>query len=525
LIRKLAVVVTGLAVLLPSEQLIARDETLTGYETWLTPSPSLQLYIEELDDRKGLGRIFVPAMTSPGNEPFYAVFQEEELVGEKSMGASFFLTPGSYTVILGTGTLEQRIRREVEIRREETVILKPDWCALTIEVIDETRSYFKQDLQIFRVATLESYGILPFINPELGEQLQTLILPSGLYKVVKRGADFNTYVNFATVLLEPGTYTPYTIVIDSESGDFKGAGILTAAAQLRQRRNWSLFGAVHGHAILTSANDKSSKDIKTNLTILSQFENRLLFDRFPHYYLSNNLLELGALRQEGAKFIIDRDRLQLKNTYVYYLLDWLGGYGRFEVTTHLFPATIQFDPPRDVIFLDLEGREKRQELNDTEVESAPALFPFELKEGLGVNVTPLKTFIARLSLRTGFGFRQTYNRDVYQERKDLERIDTTRNITVTYIERVEDSFRRGLETSLISNLALLRNLIITTDLDVFFPFNEWNKPELDLENFISLGVTKNISIEHTLRIERTPADYDWTIQEQFVSIRFSYFLF
>ena len=494
------------------------EEQLSGkHDTWLTTSPEMQLYIEGLDDRKGLGRIFVPAMTSGANEPLYAVFQDGELIGERNTGSSFFLIPGNYTVVLGTGTLDQRIRRDVNIRREETVFVEPDWCALTIEVIDETRNYFKQDLQIFRVETLESYGILSAINPELGEQLQTLVLKPGLYKIVKRGGDFNTYVNFATVRLESGTYIPYTIVVDSESGDFKGAGILAAAAQLRQRRNWSLFGAVHGHAILTSANDGSSEEIKTNLTILSQFENRLLYDRFPHYYLSNNLLELGALRQEGARFIIDRDRLQLKSTYVYYLLGWLGGYGRFDISTHLSPTLQTFDNSLDVEFYDLQGEKVKEKLGVKEAKTAPALYPFELKEGLGVNVTPLKTFIARLSLRSGFGFRQTYNRDAY---KEVTKTDTLRSFN-----RIEDSFRRGLETSLISSLALLKNLSITTNLDVFFSFTDWNRPELDLENFISLGVVKNVTIEHTLRLERKPVDRRFTIQEQYVSVRLSDFIF
>lgn len=209
----------------------------TRHETWLSSPPLQQLYSEGLDDQKGMGRIFVPSITNPNNEPFYAVFRNDELVGERNMGASFFLLPGAYTVVLGSGTFDQRIHKDIEVRLEETVIIEPDWCALTIEIIDESRNNFRQDLQVFDVTTATPIAVLPSINPELGEQLQTLLLPPGLYKILKRGRDFNTFVNFATVLLEAGSYTPFTIVIDSQTGNFTGAGIIVQGTELKQIRN------------------------------------------------------------------------------------------------------------------------------------------------------------------------------------------------------------------------------------------------------------------------------------------------
>lgn len=486
----------------------------SGFETWLAAPPNEQLYREGLDDRKGMGRIFVPAMTTPANEPLYAVFRDGELIGEKVMGSSYFLEPGRYTVILGTGTIDQRIHREVEVPREGTVIIEPTWCSLTIEVIDESRNSFSQDLQIFSVTTGGSYGILPAINPELGEQLQTLILPSGLYKIVKRGRDFNTFVNFATVLLEPGIYTPFTIVINSQSGDFTGAGIIARTTQLRQLKSWKIYGAVHGNVIVTS-NNLSSRNVRTNLSLLTQFENRLLFDRFPHYYLSSNLLDLGTLKQHGAQFVINQDRLQLKNTYVYFLLNWLGGYARFEVNTHILPTILLFDPPRSLTLKNPDGVVEKTRNNIGRFEAAPIFYPLGLKEGLGVNITPLKKFNARLSLRSGFGFRQNYNHKVYYQSSASD----------TVFQRSEDNHLRGLETSLVSNFAFFQNLVITTELDVLFPFGQDTRAVVDLENFTSLGVTKHVTVEHTIRLQRSPAQYDYILQEQLISIRLSYYLF
>jgi len=506
----IAAILLGLSVPNPG----AAQSDMTDYETWLAPPPMEQLYKEGLDDRKGMGRIFVPAMTTPANEPLFAVFQGEDLIGEQVMGSSFFVEPGLYTVILGTGTLDQRIHREVDVPREGTVIVEPTWCSLTIEVIDESRNSFSKDLQIFNSTTGESYGILPAINPELGEQLQTLILPSGLYKIVKRGEDFNTFINFATVLLEQRIYTPFTIVINSQSGDFTGAGILTRTSQLRQLKSWKIYGAVHGNVILTT-NNLSSRNVKTNLSLLTQLENRLLWDRFPNYYLSSNLLDLGALKQHGQQFVINQDRLQLKNTYVYFLLNWLGGYGRLEAVTHLLPTIVQFDSPRSITFLNPDKTVEKRRTNVTRFQAAPIIYPLGLKEGVGVNITPIKRFNARISLRSGLGFRQDYNHQVYYQFGTVD----------TLYKRAEDNHIRGLETSFVSNFAFFQNLVVTTELDVLFPFGTETRAVVDLENFISLGITKHVTLEHTLRLQRAPALYDYVIQEQLVSIRLSYFLF
>jgi len=502
------------AVLLSMAAVGFSQPVVTHFDTWISSTPSQQLYNEGFDDRKGMGRVFVPAMTSPTNEPLYAVFKDGELVGEKVMGSSYFLEPGHYTVILGTGTIDQRIHREVDVLREATVIIEPTWCSLSIDVIDESRNSYAQDLQIFSFSTGESFGILPAINPELGEQLQTVVLHPGLYKIVKRGYDFNTFVNFATVLLEEGSYTPFTIVINSQSGDFTGAGILARTSQLRNLKSWKIYGAIHGNVILTT-NNLSSRNVKTNLSLLTQLENRLVFDRFPHYYLSSNLLDIGALKQHGAQFIINQDRLQLKNTYVYFLLNWLGGYSRFEMNTHLMPTVLLLDPPRSITLLNPDGSVEVRKVNISRFDAAPPFFPLGLKEGIGLNITPLKKFNTRLSLRSGLGFRQNYNHNVYYQSGSSD----------TLYQATEDNFLKGLETSLVSNFAFFQNLVVTTELDVLFPFGRETRAVIDLENFISLGISKHVTLEHTLRLQRAPALYDYIIQEQLVSIRLSYFLF
>ena len=506
-----------------------QNNTSDKYKTWVTPSPSQQLYIEGLDDRKGMGRIFVPAMSSPASEPYYAVYQGDEQIGQQRMGSSFFLQPGEYTVLLGSGTLDQRLRRDLKVARGQTVIVEPTWCAISIEVIDETRDYFKKDLQIYHNVTLENVALIPAINPELGEQVQTVLIDPGLYKIVERGGDPNTFINFTTVKLEEGTYTPFTVVISSQSSDFIGAGILTSSTRLVKNKNWKMFAAIHGSVLLNSANSSLEKDEENNISLLTQIESRILYDKLPHYYLSNNLLEMGALRQEKQNFNISQDRLQLKNTYVYYILPNLGGYLRGEAKTHIFVTTIRFDGDREVEMRDLNDSVKvRKDISKVKLE--PPLFPLSLKEGLGVNYSILRTFNSRLSIRSGFGYRQIYNSNVYQLTSDPNNLSLADSLVI--YSRSKDVKTKGIETSIISSLAILRNLTITTEADILFPIGEpgrpnidWRKPVVDLENISTLAVTRNISIEHTFRLSRNPRILDWTVVEQFVTVRLSYFIF
>lgn len=480
------------------------------YSSWISKPPWDQLYAEGLDDQKGMGRIFVPAMTNPGNEPFYGIIQDGKLIGEKIVGSSFFLLPGSYQIALGTGNLDQKIKKNVKIERGQTLIIEPDWSAITIDVIDESRNNIKKDLQIYNNQNFENYGVIPAINPELGEQLQTLILPPGLYKIVDRGADPNTFVNFSTVLLESGHYTPYTVVISSQTSSFIGAGVIASTTQLLQDQTWKNYIAIHGSLVINSANITES-EAKTNFSLLTQLENRIIYDQLPHYFFSNNLLELGALRPENQDFQISQDRFQLKSTYVYYLLPWIGGYSQLGLTTHIFETTTVFDEKHDVTMINSNGTEVVKE-NVDRIKLEPPLFPLDLKGGIGANITPLRTFNSRLNLRAGYGFLQTYNSNVFRKESD-------------YVYKEEkDDFVKGFETSFLLNLAIFRNLTITSELDLIFPEDDVQNPIIDLVNISTISLTRNVSMEHIFRLNRKPSS-EWTTQEHLLTVRISYFIF
>ncbi|MDW7679016.1 MAG: hypothetical protein SCK70_00500, partial [bacterium] len=169
-----------------------------GQYSWIASPPQYQLDEEGLDDVKGLGRVFLPAMTNPDFEPVYTVMQADTIVKVQKMGKSVFLRPGKYTIIYGSGALGQMMRKSIDILAEETRIIEPDWSGLTIRIIDETRNWLKEPYELYRLPDGEPMGIGYGADEQLGEYLQTWILSPGLYKMVKLGEHFNTYTNFST---------------------------------------------------------------------------------------------------------------------------------------------------------------------------------------------------------------------------------------------------------------------------------------------------------------------------------------
>ena len=62
-----------------------------------------------------------------------------------------------------------------------------------------------------------------------GEQLRTLLMPPGLYRIVQPGANYRTRTDFATVLAPEGGLVHYKLVINPDDGRLRGAGVVLPA--------------------------------------------------------------------------------------------------------------------------------------------------------------------------------------------------------------------------------------------------------------------------------------------------------
>jgi hypothetical protein len=434
----------------------------------------------------------------------------------QKMGRSVWLRPGRYTITYGSGNFDQMMKKVVDIQAEETRIIEPDWSGLTIRIIDEAQEWLKEPYELFRLPERESYGIGYGADEQLGENLQTWILKPGLYKIIKLGEHVNTYINFATVRLLPGELTQYTIVIDSEIKNFMGAGILELGAETRKIKNWSIFSALYGSFTLNRANDLTSEEQQTSMAFVAQLDYSVKYNTRKHYFLSRGLMEEGwNMQRKQSSFRSYLDNIRLKNIYIYYFLPGLGFYGRFFMETNLFRTTYYYDKPKTVFLLDSKGQLEQINRKVDKIIVSPSFSPLELKEGFGLNLLLVKSQRASFNVRGGMGFRQNINWKLYA--KSISDDST--------FYRKSSAYLRGPEAALIGSYRIRRNIMINSELDMLVPSENQNQLVYEWENNLNFRLSKNISIDYTLRVKRDPSIVSYVQYEQILLLRYSYILF
>ncbi len=487
------------------------------FYAWDTPSPEDQRDAEAMIIPWGQGSIFVPTMTDPEYEPLYSVYQGDSLVAVQTTGRSVLARPGAYKVYLGSGSLDQRIEKTITVNRGHATMVAPEWSGLVITILDESRNSVKESYEIFRLSDAKTFGVGVSSEEELGEHPLTWILPPGLYKMVRLGESFNTYVNFATVLLRPGALTRFTIVMDSETGNFIGAGIIGMEGALRRIKDWQAYTALHGSFIMNHSRQTQDDDPQIDFTFSSQMENKLRYEKDRHSVLSRTLIDEGFSKQEGLEFRTVLDRVSLKNIYVFDVIRHVGLYGRLIMESRLFRSHHYFDEGDTTSYVKIgeDGKLIRTGRGGS-VELSPHFFPFSLQEGLGVNLILLRSLRATLYVRSGYGFRQTYTMDVFREVKD----DTT--YTVPVFQEVPSTTLQGFENWIVGELRVTRNLLINTELDMLFPSHGQGDPVYELEAIFNLRLTKEISLHHTVRWRDKNSPY--VQRENILQLRYTYIL-
>lgn len=493
---------------------LAQESASKKWSTWDAPPPQTQLAQEARDDIKGLGRLFLPVMTDPDYEPVFTVSNLQDSVLKISkMGKSVWLRPGKYHIAFGSGSLDQAQRRLVEIREEDATILDPDWSCLVIRIIDESRTSIREAYEIYSMPENDYFGVGYGAEEQLGEHLQTWILKPGLYKIVKLGEHVNTYKNFTTVRLLPGELTHFTIVVNSTT-DFLGAGIIEVGKKIRKVANWSLFSTLYGSFTLNSSNDVTTKNQETSMIFVAQLDYNIMYNSPHHFFSSRGLVEEGwNLQKKQTSFRSSLDRMQMKNIYIFYFTKQLGLYGRVFLETNLVPKNDYFDFPRNVTLLDENDQIVDQQSNIRRLQLSPNFSPLELKEGLGFNLILLKSLRANLNIRTGMGWHQIFNRDLYNQTSD------------TTFKLLTSSFSWGPEATLIGSARISRNMLLSCELEVFYPEAKGERLDYEFENILNLKLSKNVSLDYTLRFRNKRSLSAYLLTDHIVLLRYSFFPF
>lgn len=460
----------------------------------------------------GKGAVFLPALSGdPEREPTVEVYAHGENVASGLMGRRIPVAPGHYRVFFGSGTLSQRMARQVDVTEGEVVVVDPDWSALDISVVDEKFIPWRGTYEIHDRIRAEYVGLGYGADEEQGERTQVWVLPPGLYKIVQSGANYRARTNFATVQLPKGDFVPFVLVMDPATSDFLGAGVSDAeeGGKIFEDERWSLRWSLGGDMMWSS---RSGQDTEVGsefaLTVFS--DNLARFRDGPHLWTTRLEIEegqrlLARVRPDGshesladAQFEPITDRLYLNSLYIYELLSWAGPYLRLGGETSAFNRYRYPADGQSVIVRDPEGAVISERSDQEQVLLAHSFSPLEFKQGAGVNFRVWHTTMVDLDLRTGLGARQ------YLAFGQLLSNDELTTGTQLVLDQATNSFLLGPEATVVASVRLTRYLQATTELDALVPFGGTESTRFTWRNAISLRLSNFASLVYTLNLDRNP---------------------
>lgn len=479
--------ITGIGLVLTSW--LAGTAAFAQESTWSYPAVSIQLELDNILVPVGKGAIFCPAMTDPDREPVYRVLRDGEPVEDASMGHRITLEPGIYTVLIGSGAVNQLIHKTVIVQEGATTVIKPDWSGLVIDVVNESRTPLREYYELYNLDTQNYYGTGQGADVELDEQPLTWLLPAGRYKVVKPGGNITSVVNFGTILLLPGELARANLVIDSQTGNFFGFGYLVDITPIRQAATpWRMRNELSGNILLNySPTSETGSESKASFTSTIQW---LTDTRFEW---GNNDIPVWANIEEGLSMENDRvlrkyiDRAELRLTYIYRFSDIASPYVRTTAETRLFPTYIRFPKPTDFAEVNTRGDTLQVIRGAQDARLGGAFSPIYMKQGFGLTSILMRSLPVNLNLRTGYGFRWTFARDA--------RIYNTDKKVLNHLVQTKTS---GIEMLLLGDFRIGRYISFSNDLDILIPKRQTENWIYDGENRFRINLTSNVSLLFTM---------------------------
>ena len=390
------------------------------------------------------------------------------------------------------------IRKTVEVVEGSSTLLKPDWSALIIDVIDQTRTPVSESYEVYQDETQENFGQGLGIEEERGERVRTWLLKPGVYHVVKVGESFSTIRKFS-VRLEPGQLVQRDLVYDASSGDFIGFyehpvlphGTVHIARNLTSQTEFS------GSTLFHTSQNTAGEDLASASLSLQVF-NRTRYSTDRHFANLRLIFEEGATREGGNDFRKSIDRLELRATYIYRVSTAFGPYLRGVLNTKLFRDYVTFERPLDGDFVMYrpDGTINSIKPNPTEVTLSPAFFPLRLRQGIGINSQLVRSFALNADVRLGFGARQTYVSDSFELASNQRSATELRN-----------AFSRGFEAVFITDARLTKSVNFDSEFDILIPggnrddwvFSWQNRLRIFLTSFVNLDLVGDLEREETLK--------------------------
>lgn len=442
-----------------------------------------------------------------------------ESIGE--FNTPLILLPGRYRVITGHN---EDIIIPVDIYPRQRTVVNRLWSELTVRILDTSQNRVRQ---LFRL-WLENENGSGYVNigqdvsrgdDEHGIDDKVWILPEGMYMLTLGGSNWSDLRDFATICMKERDSQILTVIVNTEvsSGNIMvGAGVLSD--ELGYDANRVHRGAVYINLRVLADNAVDEKDPTYSLTLSSKFDNSIDKDFGAFHYSMRSIYDLSSIFSKDIELRFDRDIYKLKNSLLLYpwkrdrkILGKLALYSRGDLETHFMDEYQHFSQDTPYILKDEYGNEIDRETNKDKVRTKIALFPLQMKQGLGITYRFALSPTTNLTLREGYGWQQNYNRLSYANPVNV----TQDGVTYSMYQENPDKHSKGLETTIIfSSGNILNFMSINSIFEALVPFdNSSLKPRFENENTINFRLYRNISMDVELKLsydesEREYLEYD-----------------
>ena len=471
---------------------------------WLASDPATQVAGDQTVVPLGMGAVFVPTMTDGESEPDALLFRgDDEEVASGRNGARIPVEPGTYLVRVGSGPTSQMVSVPVAVEAGETTVLPVRWGGLRVEVVDESNLPHRGGYELIRLADRQPYAIGFGADTLQGERLPTMLMPPGLYRIVRAGATYRARTDFATVLVPESGLVHYRLVIDPDSGRFRGAGVITPEeiGAVSDVSPWNRRYTIGLSAPVTATRNFFGVKNETKLGAELFFDTYVTYQRDNRLFSSVLEFESGfeKVKPEGVPAIPwrkTRDRLRIDLLYSWFPGSRIGPYGRLGLRTSVFASNTLATQDTVVSRQFIDGRRALEFVPaNATFETGDPFSPPVYREGAGLNTRLLQGRSVRLDWRFGVGLRQNRFAGAFF----LDDDPTTPELEYRQASNFNAA---GLETTLVGT-ARYRFLLYNTTLDLFGDFNG-SEPTIDWRSTLSWRLTGDLSLDYRVDLLRVP---------------------
>lgn len=489
-------------------------------KTWEAPPLAEQMSSVKNGVAMGMGGIFVPRFTEANDEPDIEVMSPDGThLKSGEPGQIFSVEPGSYYVLVGSGSHRQRIVRKVSVLESRTVPVMPDWSGLTIETVDSTTIAFRGEYELIRIDEFEAYGRGFGADPELGEKVKTWVLKPGTYKILGRGEGYNNLRNFITVRLLPGELVNVLLVQRPTDMAIISGGTVDVSPGTRIASHWkygiNIGGNLQFNGEIDRQGDVQQREINSSLSLRTGLW--LRYNRQPFEWETNLLLDEGLNLSETdfEDVITAPDDFRIISLFIWRFLPWIGPYGRTEMRTNLLPSRLRLNENKNYFCVLESDSSIRMFEEATSFRDKSSFCPVKLDVDIGANVDMVNIRMLDFKLRGGMGSSLNHFPDRYEIKsnpaivrlRDSSDAELLGESMIMYPLQSTSNFELGPQGSATGNLRIGRLGTAAGELRVFapmYPEMRFMRPDFDLTVTLSWRLARALTLDY---------DYTYTLKQ------------